>query len=75
MNLVNLESVSHAYGPKPLLGEVSLGIEAGDRIGVVGRNGDGKTTLISVIAGTVRPRRRAGDPYAGPARRLPVAGR
>jgi ABC transport system ATP-binding/permease protein len=55
MNLVNLESVSHAYGPKPLLGEVSLGIEAGDRIGVVGRNGDGKTTLISVIAGTVKP--------------------
>ncbi|MGW4639161.1 ABC-F family ATP-binding cassette domain-containing protein [Sphaerisporangium sp. NPDC004334] len=55
MNLVNLESVSHAYGPKPLLGEVSLGIEAGDRIGVVGRNGDGKTTLISVIAGTLKP--------------------
>ncbi|GGK69672.1 ABC transporter ATP-binding protein [Sphaerisporangium melleum] len=55
MNLVNLESVSHAYGPKPLLGEVSLGIEAGDRIGVVGRNGDGKTTLISVIAAAIKP--------------------
>ncbi|MEU8267058.1 ABC-F family ATP-binding cassette domain-containing protein [Sphaerisporangium sp. NPDC049002] len=55
MNLVNLESVSHAYGPKPLLGDVSLGIEAGDRVGVVGRNGDGKTTLISVISGTVKP--------------------
>ncbi|MFF4991935.1 ABC-F family ATP-binding cassette domain-containing protein [Streptosporangium saharense] len=55
MNLVNLESVSHSYGPKPLLREVSLGIEAGDRIGVVGRNGGGKTTLISVIAGTLTP--------------------
>ncbi|GAA5072197.1 ATP-binding cassette subfamily F protein uup [Thermocatellispora tengchongensis] len=55
MNLVNLESVSHAYGPKPLLSEVSLGIAAGDRIGVVGRNGGGKTTLISVIAGTLKP--------------------
>ncbi|GII88762.1 ABC transporter ATP-binding protein [Sphaerisporangium siamense] len=55
MNLVNLESVSHAYGPKPLLDAVSLGVEAGDRIGVVGRNGDGKTTLISVIAGTLKP--------------------
>jgi ATP-binding cassette subfamily F protein uup len=55
MNLVNLEAVSHAYGPRPLLGEVSLGIEAGDRIGVVGRNGGGKTTLISVIAGAVVP--------------------
>ncbi|MFF4194542.1 ABC-F family ATP-binding cassette domain-containing protein [Nonomuraea sp. NPDC001831] len=55
MNLVNLESVSHAYGPKPLLSDVSLGIEAGERIGVVGRNGGGKTTLMSVIAGDVRP--------------------
>ncbi|WP_049557159.1 ABC-F family ATP-binding cassette domain-containing protein [Nonomuraea sp. SBT364] len=55
MNLVNLESVSHAYGPKPLLSEVSLGVEAGERIGVVGRNGGGKTTLLSVIAGDVRP--------------------
>jgi len=55
MNLVNLESVSHAFGPKRLLENVSLGIEAGDRIGVVGRNGGGKTTLVSVIAGELRP--------------------
>ncbi|MEW9533163.1 ABC-F family ATP-binding cassette domain-containing protein [Microbispora sp. NPDC049125] len=55
MNLVNLESVSHAFGPKPLLADVSLGIEEGDRIGVVGRNGGGKTTLISIIAGNLRP--------------------
>ncbi|MFG1700937.1 ABC-F family ATP-binding cassette domain-containing protein [Nonomuraea sp. NPDC049309] len=55
MNLVNLESVSHAYGPKPLLTDVSLGVEEGDRIGVVGRNGGGKTTLLSVLAGTLRP--------------------
>ncbi|MEV5329821.1 ABC-F family ATP-binding cassette domain-containing protein [Nonomuraea sp. NPDC052634] len=55
MNLVNLESVSHAYGPKPLLTDVSLGVEEGDRIGVVGRNGGGKTTLLSVLSGTLRP--------------------
>jgi ATP-binding cassette subfamily F protein uup len=55
MNLVNLESVSHAYGPKPLLSDVSLGVEEGDRIGVVGRNGGGKTTLISLIAGVLAP--------------------
>ncbi|MEU0565101.1 ABC-F family ATP-binding cassette domain-containing protein [Nonomuraea sp. NPDC005983] len=55
MNLVNLESVSHAYGPKPLLSDLSLGVGAGERIGVVGRNGGGKTTLLSVIAGDVRP--------------------
>ncbi|GII93283.1 ABC-F family ATP-binding cassette domain-containing protein [Sinosporangium siamense] len=55
MNLVNLESVSHSYGPKPLLAGVSLGIVAGERIGVVGRNGGGKTTLISLVAGAMRP--------------------
>ncbi|WP_327089310.1 ATP-binding cassette domain-containing protein [Nonomuraea sp. NBC_01738] len=55
MNLVNLESVSHAYGPKPLLNDVSMGVEAGERIGVVGRNGGGKSTLLSVIAGEVKP--------------------
>ncbi|MFC5817003.1 ABC-F family ATP-binding cassette domain-containing protein [Nonomuraea harbinensis] len=55
MNLVNLESVSHAYGPKPLLSDVSLGIEDGERIGVVGRNGGGKTTLLRVIEGGVSP--------------------
>ncbi|WP_432926428.1 ABC-F family ATP-binding cassette domain-containing protein [Microbispora sp. CA-135349] len=55
MNLVNLESVSHAFGPKPLLADVSLGLEQGDRIGVVGRNGGGKTTLISIVAGTLKP--------------------
>ncbi|MEV4839429.1 ABC-F family ATP-binding cassette domain-containing protein [Nonomuraea sp. NPDC049486] len=55
MNLVNLESVSHAYGPKPLLSDISLGIEDGERIGVVGRNGGGKTTLLRVIEGGVSP--------------------
>ncbi|MBX6167716.1 MAG: ABC-F family ATP-binding cassette domain-containing protein [Thermobispora bispora] len=55
MNLVNLESVSHAFGPKQLLTDVSLGLEQGDRIGVVGRNGGGKTTLVSIIAGKLKP--------------------
>ena len=54
-NLVNLESVSKAYGERPLLAEVSTGINAGDRIGVVGRNGAGKSTLLAVLAGDVPP--------------------
>jgi len=49
-NLVNLESVGKAYVMRTLLDEVSLGVAEGDRIGVVGRNGDGKTTLIRVMA-------------------------
>jgi ATP-binding cassette subfamily F protein uup len=50
-NLVNLESVSKSYGVRPLLDAVSLGVGEGDRIGVVGLNGGGKTTLLEVLAG------------------------
>jgi ABC transport system ATP-binding/permease protein len=50
-NLVNLERVSKAYGVRPLLAEVSLGVAAGERVGIVGRNGDGKTTLLQVMTG------------------------
>jgi ATP-binding cassette subfamily F protein uup len=55
VNLVNLERVSKAYGVRPLLAEVSLGVAEGERIGVVGRNGDGKTTLLEVLTGQVPP--------------------
>jgi ATP-binding cassette subfamily F protein uup len=54
-NLVNLEHVSKAYGVRPLLGDVSLGVTAGERVGVVGRNGDGKTTLLQVLTGQELP--------------------
>ncbi|MEU5421520.1 ABC-F family ATP-binding cassette domain-containing protein [Streptomyces sp. NPDC020667] len=49
-NLVNLEAVEKVYGTRALLDGVSLGVNEGDRIGVVGRNGDGKTTLIRILA-------------------------
>ena len=54
-NLVNLERVSKAYGVRPLLTDVSLGVSAGERVGVVGRNGDGKTTLLQVLTGQEPP--------------------
>jgi ATP-binding cassette subfamily F protein uup len=50
VNLVNVESVSKVYGTRALLDGVSLGVSEGERIGVVGRNGDGKTTLIRMLA-------------------------
>ncbi len=51
MNLVNVELGTKAFGPRTLLDRVSLGVAAGDRIGVVGHNGAGKTTLLEVLAG------------------------
>lgn len=55
VNLVNLEQVSKSYGIKPLLDKVSLGVESGERIGVVGLNGGGKTTLLEVLTGLEQP--------------------
>ncbi|MEO3822391.1 ABC-F family ATP-binding cassette domain-containing protein [Actinomadura sp. B10D3] len=55
MNLINLENVAKAYGPSPLLDGVSLGLDEGDRVGVVGRNGGGKSTLVAVLARETEP--------------------
>jgi ABC transport system ATP-binding/permease protein len=52
MNLVNLEQAAKAYHDRVLLDRVSLGVSAGQRIGVVGRNGTGKTTLLAALAGS-----------------------
>ena len=55
VNLVNLERVSLVFGTTRVLDGVSIGVLAGDRIGVVGRNGGGKSTLLRVIAGSQEP--------------------
>ncbi len=54
-NLVNLHAVGKGYGSRPVLRDVTLGVSAGERIGVVGRNGDGKSTLLRLIAGAETP--------------------
>jgi ABC transport system ATP-binding/permease protein len=55
VNLINLERVHKAHGTTVLLEDVSLGVAAGERIGVVGRNGGGKTTLLEVLTGREPP--------------------
>ncbi|HZQ32964.1 MAG TPA: ABC-F family ATP-binding cassette domain-containing protein [Mycobacterium sp.] len=54
-NLINAERVTVGYGTRTLLNAVSLGVDDGDAIGVVGRNGDGKTTLLATLAGVREP--------------------
>src|SRR4051812_20789123 len=54
-NLVNLKSVDKGYGSRSVLRDVTLGVAAGNRIGVVGRNGDGKSTLLRLISGREEP--------------------
>ena len=49
-NIINIERVSKAFGIRPLLNDVSLGVSEGERIGIVGRNGGGKSTLLKILA-------------------------
>ncbi|MFG1934205.1 ABC-F family ATP-binding cassette domain-containing protein [Mycobacterium sp. NPDC048908] len=54
-NLINAERATVGYGTRTLLDGVSLGVDEGDAVGVVGRNGDGKTTLLQVLTGARPP--------------------
>ena len=54
-NLVNLHGASKGYGSRSVLSDVTLGINEGERIGVVGENGAGKSTLMRLLAGAEPP--------------------
>ncbi len=55
MNLLTLENVSKSYTERMLFDHISLGINDGDKIGVIGINGTGKSTLLKIIAGLEEP--------------------
>ena len=55
MNLLNIEHVTKIFGEKRIFDDVSYGIHAGDKIGIIGINGTGKTTLLKIIAGIEEP--------------------
>ena len=55
MNILNLEQVGRAIGARTILKDVTVGINEGDRIGVIGINGAGKSTLLSIVAGETEP--------------------
>lgn len=51
MNLLNTEKLSKSFGEKVLFKDISFGIDEGDKIGIIGVNGTGKSTLLKIIAG------------------------
>jgi len=54
MNLISMENITKSYSERILLDDISLGINDGDKIGIVGLNGVGKSTLLKIIAGIER---------------------
>src|SRR5262245_10078981 len=55
MPLIAATNIRHTYGDDIILDGVSLSVEAGERIGMVGRNGTGKSTLLKVLGGVIQP--------------------
>ena len=51
MNVLNLEHISKVYGDKVIFDDISCGIHQGDKIGIIGINGTGKTTFLRILAG------------------------
>ena len=55
MSIVSCQELSLAYGVHALLDRASMSLEAGERVGLIGRNGSGKSSLLRIIAGTESP--------------------
>ena len=55
MNIINIEHISKIYGEKTIFDDASFGIQEGDKIGIVGINGTGKSTLLKMISGEETP--------------------
>ena len=55
MPLITLDSISLSFSDKPILNEVSSTILKGDKIALIGRNGEGKSTFMRILAGTIEP--------------------
>ncbi|HIR25560.1 MAG TPA: ABC-F family ATP-binding cassette domain-containing protein [Candidatus Egerieimonas faecigallinarum] len=55
MNIINIEHISKIFGEKKIFDDASFGIQEGDKIGIIGINGTGKTTLLKMVAGVEEP--------------------
>lgn len=54
-NIIEIKDVSFAYGNEPVLKHINLNIHAGDYLGIIGPNGSGKTSLLRIMLGLLKP--------------------
>src|SRR5262249_48852303 len=57
MSLISLSNLEKSFGPRAVLKGLSLSVEDGDRMGLIGRNGCGKSTLLNILTGREEPDR------------------
>ena len=57
MPLIEVDHVTHGYGPKPVLHDISVSLSQGEIVSLLGPNGSGKTTLLKLLLGLHRPQR------------------
>ena len=55
MNIINIEHISKVFGGKTIFEDASYGVQEGDKVGIIGINGTGKTTLLRLVAGLETP--------------------
>ena len=55
MNIINIEHISKLFGDKLIFDDASFGLQEGDKVGIVGINGTGKSTLLRMVAGEETP--------------------
>lgn len=51
-NFLNIENLTKSYGDRLLMDDLTFGVDEGDKIGIVAKNGTGKSTLLRMLAGT-----------------------
>lgn len=74
-SVIRVEGVSFAYDQRPVLSEINLTVEAGDFLAVIGPNGGGKTTLLRLILGSLKPDRGSVSVFGLPAKKArPLVG-
>src|SRR5512146_1172228 len=55
MNVLSLDGISKTLVDAPLFQKVTLGIDAGEKVGFIGRNGSGKSTFLGILSGQILP--------------------
>ena len=55
MSIVTVEHLSHGFGDRAIFNDVSFRLLKGEHIGLIGANGEGKSTFMNIITGTLQP--------------------